>query len=256
MSDVDTRFAPWLDIVGDLLNRPLTVFPRNLLLTAFDAAFDAEPSWNWVNADGDFAFELLRPVPNWPRPGELEAWRSDGLRRHPLIKWFAATGQTQALTIKRVPLSVATADDRAALCAQMRPVGLDEQLSVPYRVAPGGTHAFVLARTGEDFSDADVDLARRLQPLLALLDRQVAVLHRAAEGVAVVRVAGLTGRELAVLQLLTEGYTATSIGFRLGASPRTIRKHLEHIYRKLAVRDRLTAIRVAESCGLTGGVSV
>ena len=62
--------------------------------------------------------------------------------------------------------------------------------------------------------------------------------------------ADLTGRELAVLALLAEGLTAEAIGRRLGVSRHTVRKHLEHLYRKLGVGDRLVAVREARARGL------
>ena len=40
------------------------------------------------------------------------------------------------------------------------------------------------------------------------------------------------------------------IAHRLQCSPRTVHKHLKHVYRKLAVRDRLNAARVARALGL------
>lgn len=49
----------------------------------------------------------------------------------------------------------------------------------------------------------------------------------------------LTPRELDVARLLAEGRTAVSIGRVLSASPRTIGKHLEHIYSKTGTHDRL-----------------
>jgi DNA-binding CsgD family transcriptional regulator len=61
---------------------------------------------------------------------------------------------------------------------------------------------------------------------------------------------GLTTTETAVLMLLSEGHTAYSIGLRLEMSPRTASKHLEHIYRKLHVSDRLAAVRVAQQLGI------
>ncbi|SHN55596.1 regulatory protein, luxR family [Geodermatophilus obscurus] len=61
---------------------------------------------------------------------------------------------------------------------------------------------------------------------------------------------GLTGRETAVLQLLARGLTAESIARRLGCSPRTVHKHLERLYRKIGVRDRLMAVQVARCHGL------
>lgn len=79
-----------------------------------------------------------------------------------------------------------------------------------------------------------------------LLDRQVQVLARGAESHAGCVASGvLTGRERAVLVLLERGLTAEAIARELGISPRTVHKHLEHLYRKLGVSDRLRAVMVA-----------
>ncbi|GAA1937501.1 response regulator transcription factor [Nocardioides marmoribigeumensis] len=60
----------------------------------------------------------------------------------------------------------------------------------------------------------------------------------------------LTGRERATLALPADGLTAVAIARRLAVSPRTVNKHLEHLYRKLGVRDRLQAVLVARDAGL------
>ena len=60
----------------------------------------------------------------------------------------------------------------------------------------------------------------------------------------------LTRRELAVLHLLVEGCTAVAMAHRLGISVRTVQKHLEHVYRKLGVGDRLSAVLTAQRVGL------
>ena len=60
----------------------------------------------------------------------------------------------------------------------------------------------------------------------------------------------LTEREAAVLRLLVEGCTAVAIAHRLGISVRTVQKHLEHLYRKLGVGDRLQAVLAAQRAGL------
>lgn len=244
MAASEERLSPWLDVVGDLLRQRLTVFPHSTLVRQFAATFEAEPSWNWVNADGTFGFELLHPPSNWPPTAELEYWRAGGMQRHPLIKWYGTARDGDAQTIGRVPLTVADREDRGIVRSQLRPVGLDEQLSIPYRFTSGSHKTFVLARTGEDFSDEDVELARLIQPLFMLLDRQIAVLGAQPDTTRLCQTTtGLTGREMAVVQLLAEGHTAMAIARRLGSSPRTVHKHLEHIYRKLGVRDRLTAVR-------------
>ena len=129
----------------------------------------------------------------------------------------------------------------------LAPRGLDQQLSVPYHVGSGSTHSFVLAQTGDDFSDEQLEVARLVQPLIAMLDRQSATLVRAGDDLGDL---DLTGRELAVLQLLREGLTAAAIGHRLLISPRTVHTHLRSIYRKLGVADRMQAVLVAQELGL------
>jgi DNA-binding CsgD family transcriptional regulator len=152
------------------------------------------------------------------------------------------------MSVGRVPRGIAPEHDFASLREVLEPGGVEEQLSIPYRLAGGEHRAFVLARTGGDFSDEDVELARRIQPLLALLDRQVTA--AAERRRATVTAAGLTGRELAVLALLSGGGTAESIGRRLMISTRTVHAHLQHVYRKLGVDDRMRAVLVAQELGV------
>ena len=62
--------------------------------------------------------------------------------------------------------------------------------------------------------------------------------------------AALSPREVDILSLVAQGLTADSIARRRRISPRTVRKHLEHIYAKLGHHDRLAAVTVAASLGL------
>jgi DNA-binding NarL/FixJ family response regulator len=48
-----------------------------------------------------------------------------------------------------------------------------------------------------------------------------------------------------VLHLVAAGLTDAAIGHRLGCSPRTVDKHLEHIYRRLGVSCRTAATAAA-----------
>jgi DNA-binding NarL/FixJ family response regulator len=52
----------------------------------------------------------------------------------------------------------------------------------------------------------------------------------------------LSGQELRVLQLLSEGRVYKEIAAELGLSVSTIRSHLHGIYRKLDVPDRAQAV--------------
>jgi DNA-binding CsgD family transcriptional regulator len=80
--------------------------------------------------------------------------------------------------------------------------------------------------------------------------------HRADDRIApVVRLGGagrhrLTQREFTVLAVLAEGLTADAIARRLDISPRTVHRHLQHLYRKLGTADRLATVLRAKSLGL------
>ena len=56
---------------------------------------------------------------------------------------------------------------------------------------------------------------------------------------------GLTAREGEVLRWLTYGKTNCDIGEILEVSPRTVQKHLQHLYAKLGVENRASAVAKA-----------
>ncbi len=56
---------------------------------------------------------------------------------------------------------------------------------------------------------------------------------------------GLTPREAEVLRWIAEGKSNHDIGVILGASTRTICKHVEHIFSKLSVENRTAAAATA-----------
>lgn len=66
--------------------------------------------------------------------------------------------------------------------------------------------------------------------------------------------AALTPRETEVLSWISKGKTNRDIGDILGLSPRTVNKHLEHIFRKLGVETRAAAAALA-SAGLEGSAT-
>jgi DNA-binding CsgD family transcriptional regulator len=56
---------------------------------------------------------------------------------------------------------------------------------------------------------------------------------------------GLSVRESEILEWVVQGKTNPEIGMILGISPRTVQKHLEHIYGRLGVENRHAAISLA-----------
>ncbi len=85
------------------------------------------------------------------------------------------------------------------------------------------------------------ELARLLRQILGQPDR---------DWMPRVRLPELTQRESEVLVLMAAGLTTPAIAGQLGISPETAKDHLQNVYRKLDVRDRVSAVRRAEELGL------
>jgi DNA-binding CsgD family transcriptional regulator len=244
----DHRYDEWIDFVCELLNSPAADLPHHVLLRKLAASFDVCATWHHVDLPrGVIRFELSHAPPGWPPPGD-EDFMLEAMPAHPLFRWFQETGDTTAMSLGRVPAAYAAPEALAMVRDYHKPVGLDQQLIMPTAMSPGVSEAYMLARSGSDFSESDLVLARRIQPLLTVLRRQCDVL--AATSDAAAADLGLTGREVAVLQQLSDGLTAIAIAHRFRISVRTVNKHLEHAYRKLQASDRLSAIRAASEAGV------
>ena len=251
MSRTTARHAAWLELVGDILQgRPGTPeFPHaevaDLLVSSFDAACC---SLNVV--DGAWTDHVIGiwpdgHLPRTPRWGELP-----DATTHPLIRWYFVTGSCRPQILGRVPREVASARMAAEWSAFARPYGIAHQLALPLRLGDG-IQAYVVSRPADDYRDADAELADLVRPALAALVCQQDLMEGVPNWqIERVRDTRLTEREYAVLRLLGAGLTAQSIARRLQTSPRTVHKHLEHLYRKLGVRDRMMAVQRAREAGL------
>jgi DNA-binding CsgD family transcriptional regulator len=62
---------------------------------------------------------------------------------------------------------------------------------------------------------------------------------------------GLSRREAEVLAWVAQGKTDAVIGTILSLSPRTVAKHLEHIYQRLGVENRSAAVALACTAPVT-----
>jgi RNA polymerase sigma factor (sigma-70 family) len=60
----------------------------------------------------------------------------------------------------------------------------------------------------------------------------------------------LSKRELEVLELVSEGYTSSKIGERLGISPNTVSRHRERIMKKLNIHSSPELVKFAIRTGL------
>jgi DNA-binding CsgD family transcriptional regulator len=244
-------------VVADLLVHPLTEWPGERVALQLVETFAANGcAWSVSVTGGDVQGAL------WPREryaarfDEMLHWSTvEAPTKHPVLRYYLATGDGQVMQACDVPERIADARVQAAWAEVGRDWGgVQSQLAIPLRLDRGGHRAFVLGRA-DRFTEREVALARRLRPLLVAVDRQVEVLDawsaRTDEyALQVVEDVGLTSRELAVLRLLGEGLTAVSIARRLAISEGTVHKRLERVYTKLGVTDRLGAVLRAQAVGL------
>jgi DNA-binding CsgD family transcriptional regulator len=130
-------------------------------------------------------------------------------------------------------------------------------IPVEYQIAFGLPAAgseiigIALNRAGSDFTEDERALLNVIRvPLMTALER-ARQRQCAREGLAtatsgaVAGLADLTDGEMRVLRLAALGRTNSAIARALDVSPRTVAKHLEHIYRKLDVTSRTSAVFAA-----------
>jgi DNA-binding CsgD family transcriptional regulator len=169
---------------------------------------------------------------------------------HPLVRYHGFEG---GRVTRRISDSLSRSEfRRSAIYADyyLR-VGLEHTVAVPLLIDEHRLVSVVLNRRGLDFSERDCERLEVLRPHLAFLYRQ-AGRHDASPGdteaATLLPTAldaepeGLTPRENEVLHWLAHGKTDAEIAALLGLSPRTVQKHLEHIYIKLGVETRTAAV--------------
>jgi DNA-binding CsgD family transcriptional regulator len=156
-------------------------------------------------------------------------------------------GRNLAAVTRRISDLVAPADFRRTGLYNdyYRAVRIEHVMAVPIHVDPRFLVSFVLNRSGADFADRERDLAEILRPHLANLYRLGVAIERpreARDDAAVEAAhARLTAREREVLDWVAAGKTNRDIATILGASARTVEKHLERVYEKLGVETRTAA---------------
>jgi DNA-binding NarL/FixJ family response regulator len=188
----------------------------------------------WTELD-EAAGPLPRRAVSYPER-LLDQESAAALERHapdfPLTRHTRPGGDGRP--IRRSDLQSLRSFRRSGIYADVvRKLGVSEMLAMSLK--PGRLHVCIsLNRAGPDFTAEAVDLLTQLRPLLT---RRVVRLSADRTDWA-----DLTGRQQEVLSLVAEGLTDAAIGRRLGCSPRTVDKHLEHAYRRLGVSCRTAAV--------------
>ena len=171
--------------------------------------------------------------------------------QHPLVRHHGFEG---GRATHRISDSLSAHDfHRTPLYADYyRRVRLEHAVAVPLYVDARTLVSIVLNRRGLDFNERDRERLELLRPHLGFLYQQACAGSAdardppAASRLAPVRSdpvpAALTAREGEVMHWLSRGKTDAEIAALLSISPRTVHKHLEHIYVKLGVETRTAAV--------------
>ena len=174
--------------------------------------------------DGRKALESIRLLRPDVAVLDISLPEIDGLGVLDAIKWEALP--TRALFI--------SARDDSAIIYQAISVGADAYL--PKSSTAGEiVHAVLAVARGETVISPAVQygLAREIRLRRSADDRPV-----------------LSPRELEVLRLTADGLSAVEIGEHLHLSKTTVRTHLQHVYEKLGVTDRVAAVSQALRRGI------
>jgi DNA-binding CsgD family transcriptional regulator len=176
------------------------------------------------------------------------------LHEHPLLAHYRASGSGK-------PAKISDFVSRQ----QFHRLGLYSEffrhIPVEYQIAfyladtaDGRLTAIALNRAGKDFAEDDRDLLNAISAPLGNAQRRTRDRHSARLALGTAEsdgVADLTDREAQILQLAARGRTNQAIARTFDVSPRTVAKHLEHIYRKLGVTSRAAAVYRTVAAGLT-----
>jgi HD-GYP domain-containing protein (c-di-GMP phosphodiesterase class II) len=189
----------------------------------------------------------------WDKPGPLGAGEWERVRMSPYI-----TERMLQQSAVLAPLAAIAVQHRERLDGSGYPRALSgAAISGPARIL-GAADAYQAMREPRPYREAltadDAAAELRAEVRAGRFDGDAAEAVLTAAGHRVRRrresVAGLTAREIQVLQLLARGLSTKQIAERLVMSPKTAGNHIEHIYTKIDASNRAMASLFAVQHGL------
>jgi DNA-binding CsgD family transcriptional regulator len=176
------------------------------------------------------------------------------VHEHPLVNHYRATGTGEPVMISDF-LSLDRFHRLRIYAEFFRGIAVEHQLAINLPGPDEQVIGVALSRGRRDFSGQDRALLSVLRaPLIAALlrarsRRQASQALGAVACGPLAAPVGLTDREIVILRLVAAGRTNSAIAHELRLSPRTVAKHLEHVYRKLGVSGRAAAVSRMTTAG-------
>ena len=160
------------------------------------------------------------------------------------LRFAPGVGPAGRAWLHRKPIcqAISLADARSRQSRLIRRNGLGSSVAFP---ALAGEEALAVL---ELYAASRFELTERLMRVLVALGNALGAFLGRRRGE--LGVSPLTGRERQVLVLAADGLTVGKIAEQLFISPSTVKTHLAHIYAKLGVSDRTSAVASALRAGL------
>ena len=170
-------------------------------------------------------------------PAEVADARSAYCFGYPLsiLRW---SSETRALKVSDF-MSLRSLHRTDYYDGVLRPYRIEHQMRLWLEAPPGMSRVFYFSRraTEGDFDERDRSLLELLRPFLVALRERCAL-----PGASEANRCDLTHRENEILGWVARGKTNREIAALLVVSPHTVRKHLEHVFKKLQVHTRTAAV--------------
>jgi DNA-binding CsgD family transcriptional regulator len=238
-----------LDLIGETYAvLDLDAF-RFALLKALRAAVPADyASFNDVGPSPGDVFSFVEP----PVAPEIHARFARYAHENPLVAAVTRSGNGRVVRLS----DVASAEKLHAtdLYKHVYSVlGLEYQVAFTMPAPHDYILGIALSRGGRDFTDEECAFLELARPHLIQAyrnAREVTALRRRmgeTRGMpsADLRERGLTEREAEIVRLMASGRTNADVAAEVGISPRTVQTHLQNAYRKLGVKTRSEAAKIA-----------
>jgi DNA-binding CsgD family transcriptional regulator len=223
---------------------------RRGLLEALARAIPVDwASLNDVGPRPEEVFALSVP----PVPVEMYARFAQHVHENPLVRAFADT--TSARVRRLSDVATPEFSETALYRSVYSVLGLEHQIAFTLPAPRGYVLGVALSRRREDFTDAECAFLETARPHLIQAyrnAREYTALRRRlgderGRPLVDLRARGLTPREEEVVRMMASGRTNADVAAALELSPRTVQSHLQNAYRKLGVRTRSEAARIAWS---------
>lgn len=163
-----------------------------------------------VGNDGGFIEEVVSPT------SYAETFPTNGDKAGPLFVGLVHWGHSRAA---------------AEACGTLE--GIRDGIAVGFRLGADAVSQIWFDRQRHEFTGDDLARLALITPILGRLLRVRPTPHLPA---------ALTVQERRVLMLVAHGLSNAEIAAHLFVSVATVRKHLEHAYRKLGVHNRMAAV--------------